>query len=198
MLSQIFEFLNFTVTENNILATFISHRLSENSDTQQRLYEECLRIKENLNNEPLNYEALHQMKFMDMIISEALRLCPITTEMKRRATKPYFFKNNNGEKVPIEPGDMIWCPSFVLQNDSQYYANPNVFDPERYNDDNKLLHTPGTYAPYGMGPRDCIGCQYSTDEMKITFYHLLLNFSIEKVNGKEIGNNFDIKLKIRN
>lgn len=193
-MSQIFEFFESVITENNLLATFIANRLSERPEIQQRLYDEFTEIKRKLNGDLPDHEALNQMKYMSQVISEALRMCPIAPQLKRRATKPYFFKTGNGEMVPIKPGDAVWLPAFILQNDPHYYPQPNVFDPDRFNDENQPFHTPGTYAPYGMGPRDCVGCQYATNEAKITFYYLILNFIIDKVNEND---KFNIKLRRR-
>lgn len=191
IISQVYEFYESVILENNLLSTFIGQRLAENPNIQQRLYEEFQEIQQNLKGKALTHEILNQMKYMDMIVSEALRMCPIAPELKRRATKPYSFATNDGKMVPIKPGDAIWIPTFILQNDPIYYPKPEVFDPERFTDPSAQI--PGTYGPYGMGPRDCIGCQYSSNEAKITFYYLLLDFVIES--DQKGGNNVQFKLR---
>lgn len=188
-----FEFYESVILENNLLSTFIVQRLAENPNIQQRLYEEVKDFQRNLNGEAVTHETLNQMKYMDMIVCEALRMCPVAPELKRRATKPYSFETNDGKMVPIQSGDAIWIPTFILQNDPMYYPHPDVFDPERFND--KSAQIPGTYGPYGMGPRDCIGCQYATNEAKITFYYLLLDFIIETDDQKS---EYNVQLKRRN
>lgn len=80
-------------------------------------------------------------------------MCMIAPELRRRATKSYILENSNGAKVEIKPGDAVWLPSFILQNDPRYYSNPLVFDPDRFSDENRKSHVAGTYAPFGMGPR---------------------------------------------
>lgn len=119
-------------------------------------------------------------------------MCIIAPELKRRATKPYFLENANGEKVPIKPGDAVWIPAHVLQMDAKYFSDHNKFDPERFSEENQL------YAPYGMGPRDCIGCLYATIETKISFYNLLLNFVVDKTNGNKSSNEYEIEIRFRN
>lgn len=134
------------------------------------------------------------MKYTEMVIYEGLRMCPIVTELKRRATKPYELENSNGETVIVNVGDAVWLPAYTFQNDPQYYPDPNVFDPERFNDKNRKLHVTGTYAPFGIGPRDCIGCKHPIIDLKILFYYLLLKFKIMPITTANEPDKNSIKL----
>lgn len=51
----------------------------------------------------------------------------------------------------------MWIPIYPFHRDAQYYPDPEKFDPERFSDDNKGSIVPGTYIPFGIGPRNCIG-----------------------------------------
>lgn len=155
---------------------YVAQQLALNEQVQRRLFDEFTRIERKLDGAAIDYDSLNDMKYMDMVLAEALRLCPIVTEIKRRATKPYTLEASNGVKVPIKPGDVIWLPVYALQTDNKYYPDAMRFDPERFNEENKSQQVGGTYAPYGIGPRDCIGCRYATIEMKITFYELCRRF----------------------
>lgn len=197
MIGQCFEFLEAIITENNLILTFMAHRLAENAEIQERLYDECMEIRSRLGDEHLTYDDLSGMKYCEMVINEALRMCEITPELRRRATKKYVLENSNGCKVVVNPGDAIWMPVFTMQNDPKYFPNPTKFDPERFSDENRKSHVPGTYAPFGMGPRDCIGCQYVVAELKITFYYLLLNFKIDKVDNASKCDKFPIRFQRR-
>lgn len=39
----------------------------------------------------------------------------------------------------------------------KYFPDPEKFDPERFNDENKNDIMAGTFIPFGIGPRNCIG-----------------------------------------
>lgn len=52
---------------------FLCHELALNLDIQERLYSEVVETQEQLNGKPLTFEALQQMKYLDMVISEVLR-----------------------------------------------------------------------------------------------------------------------------
>lgn len=166
---------------------FVAQQLALNENVQSRLFEEFTRIERKLHGASIDYESLNEMKYMDMVLAEALRLCPIATELKRRATKPYTLQGSNGVKVPIKPGDAIWIPIYTIQTDDKYYPNAMQFDPERFNEENKSQHVGGSYAPYGMGPRDCVGCRYASIEMKITFYDLCRKFKFSTKSEEDDG-----------
>lgn len=64
----------------------------------------------------------------------------------------------DGEKpVHLRKGDLIMVPSIGFHYDPKYFPNPDKFDPERFSDENKSSIVPGTYLPFGNGPRNCIG-----------------------------------------
>lgn len=200
-ISQCFEFLESVITENNLIMNYVAQQLAINEDVQSQLFDEFNRIERQLNGKTIDYESLNEMKYMNMVIAEALRLCPIATELKRRATKQYTLENKNGVRVPIKPGDAIWIPIYTMQTDGKYFPNPMHFNPERFNENNKLQHVGGSYAPFGMGPRDCIGCRYATMELKITFYELCRKFKFRvesaAADGEKVETKTMIKLHLR-
>lgn len=182
-ISQFYDFFQSIITENNILTALLSRQLASNTEVQEQLHDEFCRIKQRIGEEELTYDDLNEMKYTEMVIYEGLRMCPIVTELKRRATKPYELENSNGEKVIVNPGDAVWLPAFTMQNDPQYFPNSTTFDPERFNEENRKSHVTGTYAPFGIGPRDCIGCKHPIIDLKILFYYVLLKFKIMPATG---------------
>lgn len=74
---------------------------------------------------------------------------------------------------------MILYPIYSIQHDEKYFPKPEKFDPERFSDENKHTIKPGTYVPFGIGPRNCIGSRFALMEIKVILFYLLLNFSLE-------------------
>lgn len=197
MIAQCLVFFLSVITENNILLNYITQTLADHPDIQKRLYDEMLIVNKQLNGASLTMDTLRNMKYMDMVLGEALRIQPIAPELKRRATKPYTLVNSNGASIQIQPGDVIWMPTNVIQNDPQYFSDPTRFDPERFSGENKRNIVSGAYAPYGMGPRDCIGCRYVDMEIKISYFYLLQRFELVRGEGVSGQGKGSIRLRKR-
>ncbi|GLH10658.1 Cytochrome P450 9e2 [Gryllus bimaculatus] len=73
--------------------------------------------------------------------------------------------------------DIVWFAASALHRDPKYWSNPNVFDPERFSEENKANIKPFTYMPFGVGPRLCIGSRFALMETKIALAHILHHFS---------------------
>lgn len=159
---------------------FMAHELTVNPYIQQRLYEEIRSVHEKLAGRPLTSEVLHQMKYLDMVVSETLRMWPVSPAMERFVNKPYVIEHPNGSRLRLEVGDGVWIPTLAIHRDPKYFPIPDTFDPERFSDANKHNIQPGTYMPFGIGPRNCIGSRFALMEMKSVFVYLLLDFSLER------------------
>lgn len=58
------------------LLSFMAHELACNEDVQERLYEEIVATERELKGKPITYEAIQKFKYLDMVVSETLRLWP--------------------------------------------------------------------------------------------------------------------------
>ena len=114
------------------------------------------------------------------MILETLRYWPPAVILDRECVKPYVIQPENKHEKPIHlnKGDIVWFPTIGVQRDEKYYPNPDVFDPERFNDENKSNIDPYTYVPFGLGPRNCIGSRFALVKSKIFFYHILSKFTL--------------------
>lgn len=144
---------------SSTMLTFIAYELVANPDVQQKLYEEIADVNEQLDGKRITYDAIQKMKYLDQVISETLRMWPAALQVDRECVKDYTYDDGN-KKFIIEKGSVIAFSLLGIQRDPKYYPNPNVFDPERFSDENKHKIVSGTYAPFGIGPRNCIGRQH--------------------------------------
>lgn len=134
------------------------HELAVNRDVQTRLIDEIDQVCEKLNGKPLSYEILLKMQYLDMVVSETLRMWPPAIVLDRTCTKTYQLVNeSNGQTLQFNRGDNLWIPVFGIHRDPKYFPNPGVFDPERFSIANRNTIQPFTYIPFGVGPRNCIG-----------------------------------------
>lgn len=151
----IFFFAGFETSSG--LMSFAAHELMSNPEVQDKLYEEVQAVHESLEGKPLTYEALQSMKYMEMVISETLRLWPSANLIDRVCNKDFTYEFENGNSLQVKAGESIWIPMSGIQRDAKYHENPLKFDPERFNEENKIKIQPCTYMPFGLGPRNCIG-----------------------------------------
>ncbi|XP_062556519.1 probable cytochrome P450 9f2 [Armigeres subalbatus] len=158
-------------------AMLTAYELVRNPEVQQKLYEEILQTEQELGGKPLSYDALQKMKYMDMVVSESLRIWPLAPAADRLCTQDYIVDDGQGLKFTIDKGACVWFPTAGLHHDPQYFPNPEKFDPERFNDENKKEIDPGTYLPFGIGPRNCIGSRFALMEVKAFMYYILHKFS---------------------
>lgn len=85
---------------------------------------------------------------------ETLRKYPPVTVLVRQATSSYTF---NGTQINIPKDLVIFIPNYAIHRDSDIYPKPDVFDPERFNEEAVQNRHPVAYIPFGNGPRSCIG-----------------------------------------
>ena len=58
----------------------------------------------------------------------------------------------------MKKGQSVIIPIWSIHRDPQYWINPEIFDPSRFlKIRNKDRQQQGTYIPFGIGPRSCIG-----------------------------------------
>lgn len=118
-----------------------------------------------------------------LFFTETLRKWPIGIATDRVCTKPYTIEPANSEEKPVHlsVGDIVWVPICGLLADPKYFTNPEKFDPERFNEENKQDINPYAFLPFGVGPRNCIASRFALLECKIIFFYLLTNFELVPV-----------------
>jgi cytochrome P450 len=60
-----------------------------------------------------------------------------------------------------------------MHRDARFYANPDVFMPERWTDEFKAQLPKYAYFPFGGGPRLCIGQQFAMMEATLILVMLV-------------------------
>lgn len=135
---------------------FTSYELIANPYIQQKLYEEIVATNEQINGKRVNYDSLQRMKFLDQVICEVLRKWPPAVATDRACVKDYQYDDGK-LKFDIEKSHIIQIPIYDIHHNPKYFLDPDRFDPERFNEENKHNIAPGTYIPFGVGPRNCIG-----------------------------------------
>ncbi|CAG9772146.1 unnamed protein product [Ceutorhynchus assimilis] len=167
----IFFLAGFETSSTNM--TFALLELAQNPEIQEKLRDEINDVIERHGGK-ITYDAVMEMKYLDMVINETLRKFPPVTILPRICTKDYEIP---GTKSTIKKGTRVHIPVWGLHRDPDYYPDPDVFDPERFNEENKLKRPDFTFLPFGEGPRMCIGLRFGMLQSRVGLISLIRNFS---------------------
>lgn len=80
-----------------------------------------------------------------------MRKCGPPTFITREAKNDYRIP---GSSIVIEKGLSVIIPVRAIHFDPDYYADPEKFDPERFNTEAKNKRNPMTWLPFGGGQRN--------------------------------------------
>ncbi|ALU42715.1 cytochrome P450 [Pseudoalteromonas rubra] len=78
-------------------------------------------------------------------------------------------------KLTVQAGDTFFNSSYFVHRNEQYWPEPHVFDPLRWQQANVQ---PNTYVPFGWNPRACVGAQLGTNQLAILCQLLLCDLNI--------------------
>lgn len=114
------------------------------------------------------------------MIYESLRINPPITFANRECSQDVVIETTKG-KILIEKDQRVFIPLISLQHDPEYYHDPKEFLPERFNPEHggvKSFIDRGVLAPFGQGPRECLGKRFAQLQLKAAVYEIVKNFEI--------------------
>nr|XP_024218643.1 cytochrome P450 6a2-like [Halyomorpha halys] len=178
--AQCFVFFLAGFETSSSVQSYCLYELALNPDVQRKLREE---IHSTISKHGgITYQAIKEMEYLDMVVSETMRMYPTVPTLNRSCTKDYT--TPAGHK--IKKGDEIINPIWSLQRDSKYFPDPKKFDPERFSPKNKDKIKPFTYMPFGDGPRNCIGSRFGLIQTKVGIITILKNYEVHKTEETQI------------
>lgn len=140
----------------------------------------------------LTYQDLQELKYLDLVIKEVLRLYPSAPAISRELDHAVEFK---GKIIPKDTVFSIFI--YGINRDPDYHDDPELFKPERFLDVSGKK--PYAYVPFSAGPRNCIGQKYAMLEMKVLISKMLMHFEILQSNpSSELVLTPEIILKAHN
>ena len=77
-------------------------------------------------------------------------------------------------------------PVFSLHRNPEYWPNPDIFDPERFNPNNEHSYPTFAFLPFGEGPRNCIGKRLALLEAKMTLVAILKELHFKRTADTEV------------
>ncbi|XP_075165711.1 cytochrome P450 4e2-like [Haematobia irritans] len=153
---------------------FSIYLLSRHLGVQQKVYEEQKSIMGNNMKRSATFQELSEMKYLDLVIKEILRLYPSVPMIGRDTDREY---NMNGKIIPKETSVILFIMG--LGYNEKTFPDPYRFDPERFHNTKRGDdHNPFDYVPFSAGPRNCIGQKFAMLEIKTVISKIVRYFEI--------------------
>ncbi|CAB3365211.1 Hypothetical predicted protein [Cloeon dipterum] len=153
--------------------TFALMELARHPEVQQKARDNIVEVLKRHGGE-MSYQALQEMTYLDNIFQEALRMYPPVPFLNRVCTKNYTIPQTN---VTLEKGNVLLIPTRALQNDPQYFEDPDIFNPDRFDDENSVKNK-NLLLAFGDGPRQCIGIRFAKMQSKLGLFAILRHFEV--------------------
>ncbi|XP_023247965.1 probable cytochrome P450 6a13 [Copidosoma floridanum] len=175
--AQIFIFFIAGFETSSATMSHAMYELAKNLDVQDKLRNEVKTTFEN-NNGKLNYDNIKNMKYMDKVIKETLRMYPPAFVITRKSMEDHTFILKD-VKIQIPKYTNIFIPTHAIHYDKNIHADPEKFDPERFDEQVASKRHDMSFLAFGDGPRNCIGERFALNETKVGLATVLQKFKFE-------------------
>lgn len=173
--AQAFVFFAAGFETSSVTITNALYELALNPSIQENLRAEIKDVLQR-NNEEITYDSIREMKYLDAVLQETLRKYPVILWLSRKAMTNYTF---SGTTVTIPKDQLVVMPVYAIQHDPDIFLKPEVFDPNRFLDENIKISHPMYFLPFGDGPRNCIGARFAKIQSKMALIKIISNFKID-------------------
>ena len=173
------ESVNLLLGGNETTATALvwaCYLLARHEEFQEQLHWEIDRVT---GGRPPRAEQLSEFVLIDAALREAMRLYPPAYLLSREAIEPVIVGD-----YPIQPGSQVSLPIFLTHRDARWFDRPDDFVPHRFTGEGEELWPACAYAPFGAGPRACIGRGFAMLEGVLVLAALLQKYQLRLAEGQ--------------
>eukprot|EP01132_Coremiostelium_polycephalum_P003255 gene3255-4075_t len=169
---------------------------------QEKVYAEIKDVfkKENGENVVITCKDTSRAPYLNATIKEVMRYKPITP---LGLSKVAIEDCHIGDYF-VPAGTQVIQNTFGLCKSTDYWIDPNEFNPARFLNDHHNDH----FLPFSVGPRHCIGLNLAKEEIFSACSNIILNFKISRISDQLIDeyenfgttispNHFEINLEPR-
>ncbi|KAH7981437.1 hypothetical protein HPB49_024034 [Dermacentor silvarum] len=160
-------------------ASFAMHLLGNHPEAQAKVHEELDAVFGSDRERPVTREDIAQLKYLDCVIKETLRLYPPIPAIARKLGEDLILG-----KHTIPKGTVSVIFIYFMHRHPRFVPKPNEFIPERFLEFDKERH-PFLYIPFAGGARNCIGQKFAQLEDKILLAQILRRFKVESKTRNE-------------
>jgi cytochrome P450 len=135
-----------------------------------------------LGNQRPSMEKLKGLAYTSQVINEVLRLYPPAWTIARNA-----LADDEIMGYHIPRGAIVMVSPYFAHRLEAVWPDPGRFDPDRFAPEAVAARHPFAYFPFSLGPRICIGMQFSLYEARLVLGILLRDFELVSTGGPLVG-----------
>ena len=169
--------------------TWTWYLLSENREAEEKFHAE---IDSALAGRLPGFDDLPQLKYVEMVFSEAMRLYPPAWAIGRRNIEEYQLGD-----YTIPARSILLMSPYVVHRDPRWFADPLRFDPERWRPEAAAARPKFSYFPFGGGARVCIGERFAWMEGVLLLAALGQRWRLKLVEGHPVETKALITLRAK-
>jgi cytochrome P450 len=161
--------------------TWSWHLLAQHPDIERRMHEEIDAV---LGDRTATADDVPRLAFTRLVLAESMRLYPPAWAIGRRALEDVEI---GGCTIP--KGTVVLVSQYLLQRDPRFFADPERFDPDRWQPERsggKGLKNPA-YFPFGRGTRVCIGEPFAWMEGILLLATVGRRWRFEQLDRRPVG-----------
>jgi len=129
--------------------TWTWYCLSQNPKAEARMHEE---IDSVLKGRVPEFADLPNLKYVEMVMAETMRLYPPAWIMGRKAIDDFDLGPYH-----LPAGSSVFMSQYIMHRNPEYFPDPERFNPARFTTEAKANRPRFAYFPFGGGARQCIG-----------------------------------------
>lgn len=159
---------------------FTLYLISRHPDVQNKIFAEIQNVFHS-KTEKATYRKLQDLKYLELVIKESLRLFPPVPIIGRKIEEE--LRLHDGRIVPAN--STFTFNFFLMFRDSKLHPDPLQFNPDRFMDDN-AMDSFFSYTPFSAGSRNCIGQKFAMLELKSSISKILRSYELLPVGEEPI------------
>jgi len=162
----------------SLALTWTWYLLSQYLEVEQRLHAELETV---LGGQTPTVDHLGDLPYTRMVIQETLRLYPPAFGLTRHTIAD---DEIGGYAIPAQ--SIIFLTPYYTHRHPMFWEDPEQFDPERFTPERSVGRPRFAYAPFGGGPRQCIGNAFAMMEAQLVLATVAQRYLLRLVPGHPV------------
>ena len=164
------------------LISFAVNFLINDPVALRKAYDEVDKVLGNNLNESPDYRSISELKYINQILKESLRLWAPASGFRLSA-----YEDTTLGPYKVAKGDMLFALLPALHRDQEVWGSyPDRFDPEHFSEAAEAARPANAYKPFGNGMRACIGRQFAMVEATLILSMILQRFKLINYSGYQL------------